>query len=235
MPTVVALADRFRVPIVAVALALTLGAAWKARSFDSGELETDISKLRRADTWTRAKATGARSMNDLLGEYLTPLAILTDSPEEARLVEARLDAAQDDPDLGGMIAHVRTLDDVVPTDQPAKLAEVAAIREDLTPHIRSLLTDTQRRDVERFLGGDDLHPFTATDVPDTLTTGFRERDGRIDGRTVLVYPQLSSALGRVTPSVASWARCARSPRTPRGPREADLRAWRARSRSRRTS
>ncbi|HEX7600267.1 MAG TPA: MMPL family transporter [Polyangiaceae bacterium] len=194
MPTVVALADRFRVPVVAVALALTLGAAWKARTFDSGELETDISKLRRADTWTQGEGYWGARMNDLLGEYLTPLAILTDSPEEARLVEARLGAAKDDPDLGGMIAHVRTLDDVVPTDQPAKIAEIAAIRDDLTPHIRALLTDEQRKGVDRFLGGDGLRPFAATDVPSTLTTGFRERDGRIDGRTVLVYPQLSAAL-----------------------------------------
>ncbi|CAN5307345.1 hypothetical protein BH09MYX1_BH09MYX1_15150 [soil metagenome] len=186
--------SRFALPLTILAVTLTAAAAWEARGFDRSHLETDISKLRRADTWTRGEGYWGGKMNVLLGEYLTPIAILTDSPEEARLVAAHLRETKDEGALRGLVAHVRTIDDVVPRDQTAKLDEVRLLRADMTPKIRSLLTDEQRTSVDKFLGADDLATFTARDVPHTLTTGFREYDGASDGSTVLVYPQLSDAL-----------------------------------------
>ena len=44
----------------AAAMVLTLLAAWEVRGFGRDQLEYDFSRLRRADTWRRARATGAR-------------------------------------------------------------------------------------------------------------------------------------------------------------------------------
>ncbi len=180
--------------VTVAALAITAVAVFEAQRFDASHLETDTSKLRRKDTWTQGEGYWGGRMNDLLGEYLTPIAILTDSPAQARAVAEHLRATKDEGALHGLVAHVRTIDDVVPTEQDAKLIEVRALRADLTPNIRRLLTEQQRTDVDRFLGPEDLAPFGARDVPSTLTLGFREYDGASDGSIVLVYPELSGTL-----------------------------------------
>jgi hypothetical protein len=92
-----------------------------------------------------------------------------------------------------MIASVRTLDDVVPTDQDAKIVAADLIREDLTPKIRDSLKEDQRRSVDRFLGSGPLTVLRVADIPTAFTTGLRERDGTV-GRTVLVYPRPGQAL-----------------------------------------
>jgi hypothetical protein len=88
---------------------------------------------------------------------------------------------------------VRTLDDVVPGDQEAKIAIAGAIRDDLTPKIRQSLTDAQRKAVDRLLGNGALRPVGPADLPVTFTTGLRERDGTL-GREVLAYPKPSHLL-----------------------------------------
>ena len=47
-------------------------------------------------------------MDTLLGRYLTPTVILTDSEAEARAVTARLRDQASHPPLAGMIASIRT-------------------------------------------------------------------------------------------------------------------------------
>jgi predicted RND superfamily exporter protein len=188
MPLLVKLLKRHPGAIVAVAALLAAGAAWKVRSFGPDQIETDFSRLRRADTWKTGEGYWGRKMDALLGTYVTPTVLLTDSPEQARAIGRVLADERKHPPLDGMIASVRTLDDVVPTDQGPKIAVADAIRDDLTPKIRASLTDAQRKNVDRLLGNGPLVPITASDLPETFTTGLRERDGTV-GRTVLVYPK----------------------------------------------
>ncbi|HEX8796467.1 MAG TPA: MMPL family transporter [Polyangiaceae bacterium] len=191
--TLVDLQRRHRSLIVALAAVLAGLAIWQMRGFGAGQIETDFSKLRRADTWQTGEGYWGRKMDALLDTQVTPAVMLTDSPEQARAVAAALESEMKHPPLSERIASIRTLDDVVPRDQTAKLAVVDAIRDDLTPHIRSLLTADQKRAVDRLLGKDTLRPITAADVPATFTTGLRERDGTL-GRTVLVFPKPSHLL-----------------------------------------
>jgi predicted RND superfamily exporter protein len=177
-----------RALVVAVVAALALGAAWEVRSFGSSQIETDFSKLRRADTWKNGEGYWGRKMDALLGSYVTPTVILADDEEQARAIARAVSRERASEPLSQMVATVRTLDDVVPLDQEAKLALTADIRDDLTPRIRATLTDTQRADVDRFLGSETLSAFTAADVPETFTAGLRERDGTV-GRAVLVFPK----------------------------------------------
>src|ERR1019366_8352687 len=132
-------------------------------------------------------------MDALFGTYVTPTVILADSVDQAREIGHAVTEASKQPPLQGMIASVRTLDDVVPVDQEAKMAVVEQIRDDLTPKIRASLKDDQRRAVDRFLGNGPLHRLTLPEIPAAFTTGLRERDGTV-GRTVLVYPRPGQAL-----------------------------------------
>jgi hypothetical protein len=170
---------------------LTLGAVWEVRQFGRDRLEYDFSRLRRRDTWKSGEGYWGKRMDTLLGRYLTPAVILTDSEAEARAVTARLRAEASHPPLASMIASIRTWDDVVPPDEAEKQAELAAVRRKMTPNIRADMTPTDRQKLNRLIGPEDKPPDTAPvrpdEVPDVITRGLRERDGAV-GRAVLVYP-----------------------------------------------
>lgn len=179
--------------VVLVGLALSLGAAWSVHGFGSNAFEYDFSKLRRADTWQSGEGYWGRRMDELLGTYLTPTVILADDEATARAIAGALEAAAERPPLAGTIASIRTLDDVLPVDQAARLEEARAIRAVITPKIRSLIPERDRGRLDRALGAADARPITAEDLPATFTMGLRERDGTI-GRTVLVFPRPNSSL-----------------------------------------
>ena len=179
--------------ITAVAAVLTVVAIAEVRTFGPETIEYDFSKLRRADTWTKGEGYWGRKMEALLGTYLTPIAVLTDSVEEAHAVADRLKAAAKLPPLDDRIASVRTVDDILPPDQPAKIAELTAIQKLFTPRLRSLIPPEKRAVVERLLDAKDLHPLTPTDLPATYLAGIRERDGSM-GKIVLLFPRPSRAL-----------------------------------------
>ncbi len=197
MRVAVNLVRRHRVAVVATATLLALAALWQVRRFGPGEIETDFSKLRRADTWKTGEGYWGRKMDALFGTYVTPTVILADDVDQARDIGRAVSAASKQPPLDAMVASVRTLDDVVPLGQDAKVAVVDEIREDLTPKIRASLKDDQRKAIDRFLGNGSLHPLTLPEVPEAFTTGMRERDGTV-GRTVLVYPRPGHALWQGT-------------------------------------
>jgi predicted RND superfamily exporter protein len=183
--------------IIAVALVLTASSAVLVARFDSSCLEHDFNKLRRVDTWANGEGYWGRKMDAILGHYLTPTVILCDSRQQARVVEGLVRESAEGGVLQPMVARVVGADDVLPTDQEAKIAEAREIREALTPRIRSLIDADRRDSIDRLLGDEDLAPITASDLPRSFTMGLRERDGSI-GRTVLVYPRASDALWKAS-------------------------------------
>ncbi len=184
---------RAPVAIVIASVLLTGVSVYKVRSFSAASLEYDFSKLRRKDTWQSGEGYWGARMDDLLGTYLTPIVILTDSPKEADAVSARLREAIKTPPLADLVSSIRTAADVIPTEQPAKIERARELRELMTPNMRSLVPKERKADLDRFMGQDDLKVLTVADLPVTFTTGMRERDGSID-KSVLVYPKPSHAL-----------------------------------------
>jgi len=179
-------------PILAVAAALTAFSLYRVRSIDSSWVESDFSKLRRADSHISGEAYWGHRMDELLGRYLTPLVVITDSPQATARVSAELKASADSGVLKEFVSQVQDASDVIPQDQPQKLAEVQKIRRIFTPRIKAELTPAQREAVEPYLPEGSLHPLTVDDLPHTLTAGLRERNGRVD-RAVLVFPKPSEA------------------------------------------
>jgi predicted RND superfamily exporter protein len=180
-------------PILATAALVTVAAIARVRTFGHDSIEYDFSRLRRADSRISGEAYWGRKMDALLGRYLTPLVVLTDGPNEAASAERALRAAAAKPPLAGVVDSVVAVDDIVPKDQQAKLEVARRLRADLTPRIRSRLTPEQREIVDRYLqSSTSLEPLSASDLPPSLTSGLRERDGSFD-KAVLVYPRPSQA------------------------------------------
>jgi predicted RND superfamily exporter protein len=179
--------------LLALGLVVTGAAVAELRHFGADRLESDFSRLRSARTWDVGEGYWGRKMDAVLGTYLTPTVVLTDDSGAARAVAAALrEQARREP-LSEMVASVRYVDDVLPSRQGDKIAEVAAIRQAMTPRMRALVPAARKRIVEELLDGSALQPLSFTDLPDGLTIGLRERDGTY-GRAVLVFPRPGRAL-----------------------------------------
>jgi predicted exporter len=196
MAWVAACVERWPVPIVGAALAFTVVSAVAVSRFDaSAQVEYDFSKLRRVDTWVSGDGYWGRKVDGLLGRYLTPTVVLSDSRKASNTAEEGLRASADRGALQPMVASVRAADDVLPREQEAKIDVVHRIRDALTPKIRSLIEEGRRAKLDKLLGPNELSPLRAEDLPHSFTAGLRDRDGTM-GRTVLVYPRPSDTLWR---------------------------------------
>ena len=127
------------------------------RTIDGSWIEYDFSQLRRSDSRVSGEAYWGHRMDELLGRYLTPLVVLTDSPQATERVSAELKASAASGVLKDYVSEVQDAHDVIPAQQPEKIAEVAEIREILTPRIRAELSPEQRSAIEPYLPPDSLH------------------------------------------------------------------------------
>lgn len=193
--------ERHPALIVTVGVIVTALALAKAATFSTDQLESDVSKLRRADTWERGEGYWGRRMDRLLGRYLTPTVMLAASREQAEAVAARLRDERSRPPLSEMVTEIRTVDDVLPLQQAEKLDEAAAIRELMTPKMRSLVPAEKQAEMDRLLGAHDGRPVTLAQLPRSFRLGLEERDGTV-GRAVLVFPRQSKALWQGPPLAA---------------------------------
>jgi predicted RND superfamily exporter protein len=184
---------RHPAPIVLAATAISFLAVMRVRHFGHDSIEYDFSRLRRADSHVSGEAYWGRRMDELLGRYLTPLVVLTDAPRDAAANARALRSAMAHPPLAGVVDSVVAIDDLVPARQEEKLAVVRQIQKDLTPRIRTMLSPEQRDFVDRYLRAPgNGRPIGPVDLPPSITSGLRERDGTFD-RAVLVYPHPSQA------------------------------------------
>lgn len=196
MDRVVTLVESWPIAIVGVAsAALVLSIAMISRFDVSSQLEYDFSKLRRVDTWSQGDGYWGRKVNALLGRYVTPTLVMSDSLGASLATEDAVRASMSRGTLLPMVASVRGVGDVLPDAQNDKIALVHRIREALTPKIRSLISEDKRSKIDSLLGPEDLRPIEASDLPAGLVSGLRERDGTI-GRTLLIYPRPSEMLWR---------------------------------------
>jgi predicted RND superfamily exporter protein len=179
--------------LLALGLVVSGAAVAELRHLGNRQLESDFSRLRSARTWETGEGYWGRKMDAVLGTYLTPTVVLTDDASAARAVAAALREQSQHEPLSEMVASVRDVDDVLPLDQPGKIAEVEAIRQAMTPRIRALVPPARKRLVDELLDGGALRPLSFADLPDGLTVGLRERDGTY-GRAVLVFPRPGRAL-----------------------------------------
>jgi predicted RND superfamily exporter protein len=154
-------------------------------------LETDFSRLRRADSFVNGERYWGKRMDATLHSYLTPAVVLADSADSATRIAAELQEVARRGGAGGLIASVRSSETVLPKSSGEALREARALRDEVTPAMLSTLSPEDRARVGRLLSDEALRPLTPRDVPPALALGLEDRSGALD-RNVLVFPKLGA-------------------------------------------
>jgi predicted RND superfamily exporter protein len=153
---------------------------------DWRDLQSSTPEIRDARALDQRLRTGFDTRALLSGQAYQ-LAIAVERRDQvAPLVEAirREDAAR--PEAERWINDVRSLDDLLPADQPKKLAVLAEIRALIDdPKLQANLSDQDRATLAKLRPPESLRPLGDTDVPHELAWPFIERDGTI-GRLIVV-------------------------------------------------
>jgi len=126
---------------------------------------------------------------EILGAGHEGMIVLTDTPEDARQLEKKLQADWDAaPPDAKPFAAVHSLWDMVPEDQEAKIPTLLETGERLErARERGYLGDDEWRKIKDAIPPHDLRPFGIADLPEALARPFSEKDG-LRGRLVVIEP-----------------------------------------------
>jgi uncharacterized protein len=180
----------FRRPLLAgaVATAVTLGAvAISWRYLTNDPYEYDLTQLRSQAPDAVLAREWLKYSDDTFGRGLAGLASQTylavERTEHVAPVVGQLRALSAHQSIIGSISSVL---DVIPEEQPAKLALLAEIRAQVD-EIAPLVDDAERDELLALRPADTLHAITARDLPAELAAKLTERDGRV-GLMIAVKP-----------------------------------------------
>src|SRR5690606_38223934 len=137
---------------------------------------SDLTKLRRRDSWVDGERYWGRRMDATLRRYLTPTVIMAHSAEQAREIEDRVRTLQSEGRAGELIGSVRGVEQILPPTRGEALSEAKRLRAVLTPKLEGQLKGAERDLVRSALSEDALKPLTAEHLPAVLTAGLREHD-----------------------------------------------------------
>ena len=180
----------FRRPVATVTIAgmVLVGAgvvAW--RYLESDPYEYDMARLRSTAPDAVAVRDWLHYSDVTFGRGLAGLAsqtyIAVDDANDVVPLVARLHAvAKHEPIIG----EISSILDVIPADQPAKLALLADVRALIDQAVPEL-DPAARKDLLELRPSEQLAPITTADLPPELLAKLRERDGRV-GYIVAVKP-----------------------------------------------
>jgi predicted RND superfamily exporter protein len=180
----------FRRPALVCAAAglLTIGAAvisWRYLTNDP--YEYDLTQLRSQASDARESRRWMKVSDNTFGRGLAGLAgqtfVAVDEPAQLAPIVAELDRIAGRERIVGPISSIL---DVVPRDQPAKLALLADIRAQIDD-AADALEGEERDELLALRPADDLREITAADLPASLRRTLTENDGRM-GLMVSVKP-----------------------------------------------
>ena len=155
-------------------------------------LQRDLSDLRPRGQETRAANGWYERIEDTFDDGFRqsisgPFAVAVERRADTRAAVAALRTLVDSDDRSGgpsLLAYVHSLDDLLPIEQPAKLAVLDDIRALLTEPWIADLSPEDRALIERIRPPDGLRALGDADVPIELAWMFIERDGT-RGRLIL--------------------------------------------------
>jgi uncharacterized protein len=164
-------------------------------------------------TTVRADITRASDLNGVAGDIVgrtgngSAIAVLVARREDAAPLRAALEDLRDRH--GAPFGAVRSLDDLIPDAQPAKLAVLADLRR-LMLEARAHASPSTQRDLDAAMPPADLRLLGDDDVPAAAALLFSERDGA-RGRMLFVEEQRGAVIwdGRY---MIAWANAIRSAR-----------------------
>jgi predicted RND superfamily exporter protein len=203
-------------PRVVLAVSLAVGVVFLvalAHRLSGSVLEYDFRQL-QAD---RSAESRVHMVSELVGDTVeetrsgSALAILAPRVEDVAPLRAQLDAyAAEHP---GRIGPVRSIADLLPSDQEAKVPVLAELRR-LLLEVRPHLSETQQQQVDENLPPETVTTVGLADLPESVARPFTERDGT-RGRLLFVEhaPSESTWDGRY---LIRWAEAARTAHTSDG-------------------
>ncbi len=172
------------VPGLALAAVGVLGASRIEFQYDFSDLRANLPQ----------SIDVKRKLSGIIRESNSPAVALVDGPADAAALERAVERLLTE-DETPTVARFRSVRDLLPTDQEAKLAVIADIRSMLTRIGRADLDPAQRAQLNRFVALTEVEPVDVSDLPEQATRRFVDRDGRI-GSFVYIYPRVALRDGR---------------------------------------
>ncbi|NOY92393.1 MAG: MMPL family transporter [Deltaproteobacteria bacterium] len=208
----------YRAPRSIVVVSLVLGllsTGLVARAVASDPIEYDFRNLKSV----REGSLRAKEINDRVGEIVGSgaqgnfIAVVLDHLSDAPAVHRQLEEMAD-PDAP-LWRRVRTVEDLLPQDQEAKIPVLNEIRE-LLGEYREYADDELRAKIDEETPPDAITAVTAADLPQDAARPFTEKDGT-RGRILIVdkTPAHSVWDGRY---LMDWSHALRTLRAPDGSR-----------------
>ncbi|CAN5877391.1 hypothetical protein BH11MYX3_BH11MYX3_39510 [soil metagenome] len=169
---------------------LTLVAAvTTSRYLGDDPFERDFRNLRSTSTAIDEESLWMGRIDRAFGQGISGgFVIAVEQRSEVAPLVARLhahDAAL--PESSKLFSRIESLDDLVPADQPARLAVLAELRETLSDTAIEELAPEDRPDARALRPPRDLRPIRDADVPEDLAWPYIEADGT-RGKLVLAMP-----------------------------------------------
>ncbi len=170
------------VGIILAGIALTF-----AVRFLPNSLEYDFSKLRTKPNIDPATQALKGRVQDIFGVSLSPVVVLLNKPSEAEYVcDAVMKREEGLQENKKTIDSCKTLQSYLPTQQPAKLKELAKIRKLLEDHSLNFVNPKYRKELDDFRAAVNLKALAMEDLPDSIKRNFLELDGSL-GKFAFVY------------------------------------------------
>ncbi len=182
-----------RIPrlIVVVGVALSMGGvALLVRYIQMDPIEYDMRNLRNDRKLRVDEIADKKLAVDVTGFVgAEGMAILVDRPEQVPLLRKVLYDRRDAAPPGMKpFDDIHALDDLVPSEQAAKIPVLLALKAKvLRARARELISDADWAELKDRLPPDDLTPFGPADLPADVAQAFTEVDGT-RGRIVYISP-----------------------------------------------
>jgi predicted RND superfamily exporter protein len=182
------------------AIALGRAASRDPLEYDFRNLQAIRSKESRVD-WVNARLEETVEETRIGGA----LAVMTKADDTATIRHELDDYRASHP---GTLGAVRTVDDLLPSDQKEKIAILESLR-DLALTARPHVDDEQRKQIDESMPPEELVPLRREDLPASVARPYTEGDGTI-GRLMFVEHVKASDTwdGRY---MIRWAAAARAP------------------------
>lgn len=179
--------------IQALALALLVASGVAIATYRGELVESDFNKLRARDSQKNGSIYWGQQVDAVFQTYLTPIAIVADTPADLQRVVTALDARQRGLGAEAPLREVRTANTLLPDAPETKLPLLRELRQLLPDSRVASLPPDAREEVTRYLPPVDARPPRWEDLPPTLRQPLTERDGTV-GRIAFAYPRHVGAI-----------------------------------------
>lgn len=179
--------------VCAIAGGLTLAAAIVTYRYIAADpFEYDIKNLRSEGADAIESRAWLRKSDETFGRGISGQTyIAADRLDQVPMIVEALHRVDDGlPEAKKTMGTVRSILDLVPPQQPEKLAVLAEIRAMLTDEVLAELPEKDRAEIAALKPPADLQPITIESLPPELSSKLRERDGTV-GLLIGVRPALS--------------------------------------------